>query len=153
MIRDLGAFFAPPPAVEANSAAVKRPPPVPLRGKESPADGSAKNRALRGYALSRSGLSTPHCFVPRLNPSNPLRTNRRAAFAERVLVCRPPLNWIFVKPDSGARRVAAIQQHASRDVSGANPLRTNRQRLRRMGSGVPAPVEMELCGTGIRSSP
>jgi hypothetical protein len=35
------------------------------------------DRALRGSALSRSGLSTPRCSVPRLNPFNPLRTNRQ----------------------------------------------------------------------------
>jgi hypothetical protein len=29
-------------------------------------------------------------------------------------VCRPPLNWIFVKPGSGARRATWRQQHAQR---------------------------------------
>jgi hypothetical protein len=34
-----------------------------------------------------------------------------------------------------------------------NPLRTNRSGFRRMGSGVPAPVELDLCGTGFGGSP
>jgi hypothetical protein len=38
-------------------------------------------------------------------PFNPLRTNR-VTLREWVLVCRPPLNWNFVKPCSGARRAA-----------------------------------------------
>jgi hypothetical protein len=46
----------------------------------------------------------------------------------------PPLNWIFVKPYSGAHRATVIQQHATRAGSGA-------------------PVGSYLCKTGFRGSP
>jgi hypothetical protein len=69
-------------------------------------------------------------YVPDRAPSIPCaRTG--SSFAEWVLVCRPPLNWFFVKPCSGARRAAGVQQHAQRAGLGAsNPLRTNRERCR-----------------------
>jgi hypothetical protein len=66
-----------------------------------------------------------------LNPSNPLRTNR-VTLCGWVLVCRPPLALIFVKPGSGARRAAWNTNNTltgSRAALGANPLRTNRGQL------------------------
>jgi hypothetical protein len=162
------------------------------------ADGGAKNRALRGSAV-RSGLSTPRCFVPRLNPFNPLRTNRerlrwagsgvprpvnldlcKAGFRGspccldtttrsmfRVLPWAPPLACFFVKPDSGAQRATWTQQHAQRAGSGVNPLRTNRQRLRRKDrrGSAPPPAQFPMmpgsgarhradpCKTGFRGTP
>jgi hypothetical protein len=57
-----------------------------------------KKPGFAGLRTSRSGLSTPRCFVPRLNPFNPLRTNRRQL---RWTGSRPPLKLIFVVPCSG----------------------------------------------------
>jgi hypothetical protein len=48
-------------------------------------------------------LTFPLCSLGTLWDMPPLRCV--AAFAEWVLVCQPPLNCIFVKPGSGARRV------------------------------------------------
>jgi hypothetical protein len=50
---------------------------------------------------------------------------RRATGVQQHAQCfacpigRPPLNWNFIKPYSGARRVAAVQQHTSRVALGA----------------------------------
>jgi hypothetical protein len=72
------------------------------------------DRALRGSAV-RSGLSTPRCFVPRLNPFNPLRTNCQTLTRMNRRGSAPPLAWIFVVPCSGGSPCRlANKQHAAR---------------------------------------
>jgi hypothetical protein len=85
---------------------------------------------------SPAGVAAPH-------PSNPLRTNRKSpcgatAYAERFTVApQPPLAWIFVKPASGARRIAWVTN---------NTLNVSRASLG-------APVGRNLCKTVFRGSP
>jgi hypothetical protein len=71
-------------------------------------------------------------------------------------VCRPPLNWIFVKPCSGARRATWTQQHAHRFACRIGRLQSLAHEpgaATRTESGVPAPVELDLCKTVFGGSP
>jgi hypothetical protein len=75
------------------------------------ASGASADRALRGSALSRSGLSTPGRAVPPLRgcfaPLQSLAHEPGAAFAERVAVALQPLMpRFFVLAGSGARHRA-----------------------------------------------
>jgi hypothetical protein len=138
---NLGAFFAtppavePPPAVEANLAAIKRPPPTPFgernvrqtapqktglcgaprfRAPAPPAAGAnlavtkvpIESVPLRGKKIP-AGVAAPH-------PSNPSRTNRVRLHRKDRRGSAPPLDWYFVIPGSGARRATEVQQHAQR---------------------------------------
>jgi hypothetical protein len=90
-----------------NLATVKRPSRgSPFGGRKG---GVAKNRALRGSALSRSGPSATGrraalrygaCFA---TPPIPLRTNRGRLSPNGVSA---PLNWNMAVPCSGAHRAA-----------------------------------------------
>jgi tetratricopeptide (TPR) repeat protein len=98
---------------------------------------------------------SPYCFVP----------TTRSTF--RVPHWAPPLNWIFVKPGSGARRAALFQQHAQRAGSGA-PVELDLRKAMFGGSpcylvsnntlnvsraSLGAPVELDLRKAGFRGSP
>jgi hypothetical protein len=102
---------------------------------------TAKNRALRGSALGhlwwhRSGLSTPRCFVPRLNPSNPLRTNRER-IREQIDVAPRPVGLDLCKTVFRGSPCCLVSNNA---------LTVSRAALG-------APVGLEPCKTGIRGSP
>jgi hypothetical protein len=61
-----------------------------------------------------------------------------------------------VKPGSGARRATATQQHAQRFACSFGRLQSLAHEpgaATRTESGVPAPVELDLCKTGFRGSP
>jgi hypothetical protein len=116
--------------VEAKLAAVKRPPHVPLRGKESPAGDSAKNRALRGFRHAKYKKHAVYFFFfgrDRYAPLQSLAHEPGAAYAEWVLECRPPLNWNLAVPCSGARRATWVTNNTlnvSRAFLGAPLART-----------------------------
>jgi hypothetical protein len=109
------------------------------------ASGTSADRALRGFR--------PADCLRNYRSSAPLQSLAHepgAVFTGRILVCRPPLAWISVKPGSGARhRTDPCKNQAhqgvppsssntlnvSRAVLGnSDPVRMNRERLSPKGS-------------------